>query len=47
MSTLREELRTIMIISRWFRLRLRNVLGESDEKIKTHVLCSMTPTQIS
>ena len=43
-GTLHEYLRTLMIISRWILLRMRNVLDKFVEKIKRHILCSVIPS---
>jgi len=42
MGTLHEDLHTFMIISRWIILRIRDVQTKVSEKIKTHILCSVT-----
>jgi hypothetical protein len=39
--TLREDLCTFMIISRWIFPRMKNVSDKVLEKIKTHILCSV------
>jgi hypothetical protein len=41
-GTLHEDLCTFMIISRWILLRIRNVSDKIVQKIKTHILCSIT-----
>jgi len=42
MCTLREDEDMFLIISCSFTLRMKNVSDEVVEKIKTHVLCSIT-----
>jgi hypothetical protein len=42
MVTLHEDVSIFMTISCWTLLRLRNILDEYLEKIKTHILCSIT-----
>ena len=39
---LHEDVFKFMIISRWIFLRIRNILNYVVEKIKTHILCSVT-----
>jgi hypothetical protein len=46
-STLQEDIRTIMIIYRSSRFRMRNVLQKIVEKIKTHILSSIIFAQKS
>jgi len=42
MGTLHEEQYTVLIISRSLLLGMRNVSDKFGEKIKTHILCSVT-----
>jgi hypothetical protein len=41
-GTLQDDLRAFITISRWILLRMRNIADKSLEKIKTHILCSIT-----
>jgi hypothetical protein len=41
-GTLHEDVFTFMTMSRWLLLRMRNVSNKVVEKIKTHILCSVT-----
>jgi hypothetical protein len=41
-DTLHEDQYTVLIISRSFPLRIRNVSDKFVEKIKTRILCSLT-----
>jgi hypothetical protein len=41
-SSLYEDVFTFMTVSRWVLFRLRNILDKVVEKIKTHILCSVT-----
>jgi hypothetical protein len=40
--TLLEDLCAVMILSRWFLLRMRNVSDKSCREVRTHILCSIT-----
>jgi hypothetical protein len=43
MGVLRDDLCTFMVISRLILLRIRNISDKFVDKIKTQILCSITP----